>query len=107
MYCQVLSAGNPQYGQLGDGSDHMYNAKDSEWQQQQQQRRRRQQLCGQSFKAEQAHASCLRQTAVLSEVKCLLDSCHSSAEPRAAVLLTVTVILPYNSNACADMSRSG
>lgn len=27
---QVLTAGNPQYGQLGDGSDHMYNAKDSE-----------------------------------------------------------------------------
>ena len=28
---QVWSAGYPLYGQLGDGSDHMYNAKDSEW----------------------------------------------------------------------------
>jgi hypothetical protein len=27
---QVYAAGNPQYGQLGDGSDHAYNAKDSE-----------------------------------------------------------------------------
>jgi alpha-tubulin suppressor-like RCC1 family protein len=27
---QVWSAGYPLYGQLGDGSDHMYNAKDSE-----------------------------------------------------------------------------
>lgn len=27
---KVYCAGNPQYGQLGDGSDHMYNAKDSE-----------------------------------------------------------------------------
>jgi alpha-tubulin suppressor-like RCC1 family protein len=26
---RVWSAGNPQYGQLGDGDDHMYNAKDS------------------------------------------------------------------------------
>ncbi|KAF5837112.1 regulator of chromosome condensation 1/beta-lactamase-inhibitor protein II [Dunaliella salina] len=26
---QLYSAGNPQYGQLGDGSDHAYNAKDS------------------------------------------------------------------------------
>lgn len=26
---RVWAAGNPQYGQLGDGSDHMYNAKDS------------------------------------------------------------------------------
>lgn len=26
---EVWAAGNPQYGQLGDGSDHVYNAKDS------------------------------------------------------------------------------
>jgi hypothetical protein len=30
-YVQVYAAGNPQYGQLGGGSDHSYNAKDSEW----------------------------------------------------------------------------
>jgi hypothetical protein len=28
---RVWSAGYPQYGQLGDGDDHMYNAKDCEW----------------------------------------------------------------------------
>ncbi len=28
---KLHAAGNPQYGQLGDGSDHEYNAKDSEW----------------------------------------------------------------------------
>jgi len=27
---QLYSAGSPQYGQLGDGSDHSYNAKDCE-----------------------------------------------------------------------------
>ncbi len=27
---RVWSAGYPQYGQLGDGDDHMYNAKDCE-----------------------------------------------------------------------------
>jgi alpha-tubulin suppressor-like RCC1 family protein len=27
---RVWSAGYPQYGQLGDGSDHMFNASDSE-----------------------------------------------------------------------------
>jgi hypothetical protein len=26
---KLYSAGNPQYGQTGDGSDHSYNAKDS------------------------------------------------------------------------------
>jgi hypothetical protein len=33
LLLQVWTAGNPQYGQLGGGTDHMYNAKDSEWQQ--------------------------------------------------------------------------
>lgn len=28
---EVFSAGNPQYGQLGHGTDHMYNAKDSKY----------------------------------------------------------------------------
>jgi alpha-tubulin suppressor-like RCC1 family protein len=27
---KVMAAGNPQYGQLGDGSDHAYNSKDCE-----------------------------------------------------------------------------